>query len=253
LGVESGETIILHSSLLNLGRLEEYDMRSAAEVIIDLILDRIGPNGTLSLLAPFYDYADKQVPFDTAISPVSHLVGVLNVCLASRPESERSANPLFSVASIGAQADFICNQSSTGAVGALSAWGQLTALNARMLHMGSSLERTTIIRHVESLFGVPYLYTKLFTTPVTREGVPVQTPITALLRYKNVPINYDLHDLWNLARNQGLVTQHSLGGSNVTSISVQPFVDLCLQALNENVYAFLEKAPPYIDDQLPLI
>ena len=171
--VTHGRVVLLHSSLLHVGTLKDVIVSETPSLVIQIIYEALAPDGTLVVLAPNYDYADRQKIFDTRNASVSHLVGAINSTLANRDDAERSANPIFSVAAIGGQADLICNQSNATAFSSNSAWDFIAKLKAQILMLGSDLAQLTMIRCIESQVEVPYLYHKSFSTPVLRNGRPI--------------------------------------------------------------------------------
>lgn len=252
LGIAAGDTVLVHSSLMHLGLLSGCSPRQMPECIIDAFLDRLGQAGTLAGLAPDYDYSNRGVPFDTRTSPVAREIGVLNAALAARPEAERSANPIFSLAAIGASAKRICVGSNASAFGAESAWDRAVAAGTKIVMLGASFQRFTLARYIEQRFGVPYLYVKLFRTPVFRNGTEVAMPVTALLRYAHLPLEYDLSRFGELLREKEILRETALGGGTVMVADAAAAVDAGIEALNRDIHYFLAKAPAYGETELPL-
>ena len=54
-GVREGDIVLMHSSLLNLGRLSEVELDDVPGQIIEALVGYLGRSGTLAALAPFYD------------------------------------------------------------------------------------------------------------------------------------------------------------------------------------------------------
>ena len=246
-GISEGDIILVHSSLLHLGQLSGGDPQAMPHRIISALTSYIGKFGTLVALAPNYDYSNKGIPFDTRHSPVAHELGVLSAALAAHPDAERSANPIFSLAALGAMADHICNGSNASAFGSDSAWDRAVGAGAKILLLGSSFERLTIIRYIEQCAGVPYLYVKLFSTKIYRNKVELPYKVTALLRYPNLPINYDLSSFERELCSDGIIKEARLGGGEIKSMDALKCVRTGIQRINNDIHFFLAHPPPYID------
>ena len=252
LGVSEADCVLLHSSLMHIGRFNGCDAHDMPGAIIEVLLEVLEANGTLLTLAPFYDYSNKGQPFDTRRSPVSPEVGVLNAAVAAHPEAERSANPMFSLAGIGKLAGHICNGPNASAFGAESAWDRAVKSGAKMVLLGSSIERFTLVRYIEQRVGVPYLFVKLFCTPVLRDGVALGYPVTALLRYLHLSITYRLAPFGARLSEAGVMREAPLGGGMVKVIDAAEAVAEGIDAAQEDVHFFLAAPPNYVDAEFPI-
>ncbi len=251
-GIAEGDTVIMHSSLLHLGMLSDCEPKAMPGRIVDRLLAVLGSSGTLAALAPCYDYSNDGVPFDTRTSPVSTELGVISANLAARSDAERSSNPIFALAAVGAQADYICNGPNASAFGAESAWDRAVRAGAKILLLGSSFERLTLVRYIEQCAAVPYLYVKMFRTPVLRDGRALPHPVTALLRYAHLPLQYDLSRFEGLLRDAGLLRETALGGGRVCGFDAAGAVRAGIEALADNIHYFLAVAPAYDESAAPL-
>lgn len=246
-GVREGDIVLMHSSLLNLGRLSEVELDDVPGQIIEALVGYLGRSGTLAALAPYYDYSNRGVPFDTRHSPVSHEVGVLNAVLANHTKAERSANPIFSIAAIGYQAEHICNGPNASAFGLDSAWDRAVRAGAKILLLGSSFQRLTIVRYIEQCAGVPYLYVKLFSTKVFRDRIELPYDVTALLRYSNLEITYDLSAFEDELSSNNILKVGHVGGGALLTMSAAECVRVGVRSLNNDIHFFLAKPPSYHD------
>ena len=251
--IAPGATVMMHSSLFHLGRLEGVGLADTPAALIDALLDRLGPEGTLAVPASNWDYGRKNLPFDIRVSPVTKELGVLSAQLASRPDAERSPNPIFSVAAVGAQADFICNGGTAVAFGPDSAWERLARLNGENLFLGCDLTYLSFARYIEFVSGVPYLYNKLFRTPVLDNGRPLDLTVIAPLRYAHCQAEHKMDRFEARLRSAGVLRETRLGGGPVKAVSMNDCLSLGSEALKEDIHFFLEDRPAYAADQLPLL
>lgn len=252
-GVRSGSVLFVHSSLMHLGQMEGESLSAMPQAIYEELRGAIGADGTLGAPAPNWDYGRKAVPFDLRRTPVTRQLGVLSAHLCKMPGSSRSPNPIFSVTANGPQADFICGGGTTSAFGYDSAWDRLYRLDADVLFLGCDLTYLTFARYMEMRFGVPYLYNKLFHTPILDDGAPVASTSTALLRYMHCPVDYDLSRFQARLEQRGLLARAAIGDAPVLRLATGPVFEEGMQALKEDIHAFLAAPPPYVSDQVPLV
>jgi aminoglycoside N3'-acetyltransferase len=105
LGVRRNDTILLRADLSRLGRT---DFR-LSEILIDILLEAVGPRGTISTLTFSKTYpvnaapADKPFDFDTPSNS-----GSLAKLFLQHPDVLRSRHPSTSFAAIGPNAETIC-------------------------------------------------------------------------------------------------------------------------------------------------
>jgi aminoglycoside N3'-acetyltransferase len=253
LGVSAGDTVMVHASLLHLGRMDGVALADIPRAVIAALRARIGREGTLAMLAPFYDYADKGILFDTRTSPVARQIGVLSAAFAAMPTTQRSANPIFALCAEGPAAEAICNASNGASFGSGSAWERLMEGGPKILMLGCGIATLTLVRLIEQRAGVPYLYTKLFATPVSRDGVTLDLKVTALLRYRAAPITYALDGFASRLAREGILREEPLGADAVRLVDARSCVGVGTRMLAADPYAFLAAPPAYTPGELPLI
>lgn len=97
IGLQAGDTVMVHSSLRKLGRVE-----GSPGTVIEALLDAIGPTGDLML--PTFNYT-RPLPapyYDPAETPCR--TGIIPETGRKRPDAVRSLHPSHSVAVIGPDA-----------------------------------------------------------------------------------------------------------------------------------------------------
>lgn len=251
LEIRRGDVLMTHSSLYHLGRMKGVAIRDTASETVDCLRRYLGRHGTLAVPAPNWDYGAKREPFDIATSPVTRALGVVSIHVNALPGRCRSANPIFSVAAIGALAANICDGYSTNAFGHESPWQRMVDLDADMLCLGSDFEFLTFIRYMETRFGVPYLYNKFFDVPVSDNGVAIETPVVAPLRYAHLPIRYAPERFMQRCRDAGILREVQLGDGVSMAVRMRDCFEVGMAALREDLHVFLDGPPDYQADREP--
>ena len=147
LGLETGDTVIVHSSLSSFGEVE-----NGADAVADAILDVIGTQGTI--IVPTFNY-DPGV-YDVATTP--SVVGKITETVRLHKEAIRSNHPTHSVAAIGRLAKQITeDHDKVEAFSRNSALHKAARVGAKILQLGVTQTSNSSIHVAEELAQVPYL------------------------------------------------------------------------------------------------
>ncbi|GAA3766903.1 aminoglycoside N(3)-acetyltransferase [Streptomyces chiangmaiensis] len=157
LGVEPGETLLVHSSLSALGWV-----CGGAVTVVQGLRDALGPDGTLVVPAQTGGLSDPAVwsnppvpeewwetiraampAYDPLVTPTLG-VGVIPETVRTWPGALRSAHPQTSFAALGPRAAEIVDRHDPGCrLGERSPLARLEALGARVLLLGTGYETCT--------------------------------------------------------------------------------------------------------------
>lgn len=156
LGVETGSTVMVHAGLRAVG-----PVRGGAAVVVQALLDALGPGGTLVAYVdfePFFEDDDEdEVPvFDKRIARAALDHGVLHETIRTWPGALRSDHPDAGVAAIGARAEWITAEHPFQyGYGPGTPFARMLEARGQVLMLGAPLDTVTLLHHAEHLAGIP--------------------------------------------------------------------------------------------------
>lgn len=168
--ISSGDLVMVHSSLLGLGRIRDHKMSDAPRAIANCLLEHLGPQGTLVVPAFNFGFCRGEA-FDRQQTP-SDKMGLLSEVVRALPGAVRSRHPMQSIAACGPLAQEICDLDTPSAFDKGGSFDRLLQRNATLLLLGASFQAASVIHYAEQHVGVPYRYWKDFSAPYIDEGKP---------------------------------------------------------------------------------
>jgi aminoglycoside N3'-acetyltransferase len=255
LGVRTGDVVHVHASLFALGAMRDVPSSAIPERVCRVLEEAVGRDGTITVPASFEDYARFGTPYDCVSSPVDAAQGVLSAHVARRPDAFRTFCPMSGVAGFGRLASDICHQSTGSGFGTGSAWDRLYVHDAKMLFLGVRPAKAfTFVVYIQSRFGVPYLYHKLYTVPTSERGNPVSLPITCAVRYldRDYAISENCEPFEQRLVDEQALSSVAVGRGRVFMVpSARRAFDIGTDALKRDLYFFLAQPPRFVPGRIP--
>lgn len=251
-GIRQGDTILVHSDLRILGM--PHPLSDATDLplfYLKALQATVGSKGTLAVPAYFYEYARYGTSFDVDTSPVSLPLGSFSAYLNQQPGRIRSCNPLQSIAAIGYRAEELAGGDSLSGYGTTSPWHRLRMMGGKILFIGVTIQPMTYIHYVEQQYGVPHLYCKIYSTPVSRNGKPLKGHPISAVRYLDFNITYDLSRFEQVLLNQGQLKITEVGKGDIRCVSAEDVYDSGIASLDNDPYFFLKHPPDFIPGKIP--
>ena len=227
LGVEVGDTLLVHSSYKSLG-----PVIGGAMAVIEALQDALGPDGTLIMPTFNFGFCDGE-PFDARTTP-SHM-GALTELVRNDPNSRRVEHPIYSFAVLGARADEAASISDPSSYGASSLFGRLRQWHGKIMIIGLSYnESMTFFHHVEELQEVDYRYSKSFSGMVTNgAGESFERTVTIYVRDLDRGVVTAGDAMGELLANKGLIRSARIGDATVRLMDAQEIFDATVEAMQK--------------------
>ena len=162
LGLRRGQTVLCHTFLPSLGRVQP-----GPETILDTLLEAIGDHGTFVAPTFTYSYFKSEI-YDTEESPST--VGLLGDLVRNRSGAVRSLDPNFSMAAIGPAAGTLMRRDTRNCLGPDSTFDKLIRGDTQVLLLGVDFTALPLFMHLEKMHNVDYRYDKRFTGRTRHNG-----------------------------------------------------------------------------------
>jgi len=188
LGVERGDTIMLHASVKSVGWIV-----GGPDVIIQALLDVLGADGTLMMYVGWEDspyrlnewnmewqqaYLKECPPFDPKTSRAYRKWSILTEYLRTWPGAFRSSNPEASCAAVGARAKWLTeNHPLQYGYGPGSPLAKLCETNGKVLLLGALFDTITLLHYAEHIARVSNKRIVRYKMPILLEGKRVWVKI----------------------------------------------------------------------------
>jgi len=188
LGLGTGDLVMLHASVKAVGWIV-----GGPDVIIQAILDVIGPEGTLMMYvgweeAPYLTIALEEgrgeaylaecPAFDPERSRANRKWSILTEYLRTWPGARRSDHPEASVVAVGAKAAWLTKDHPLNyPYGPGSPFAKLCEAGGKVLLLGSPLNAVTVLHYAETIAEIPDKRIVRYRMPILREGKRVWVEI----------------------------------------------------------------------------
>ncbi len=181
LGVQAGQTVMLHVSVKAIGWIV-----GGPDVVLDALLEVLGPSGTLMMVAGSEDsgygiyewdeakrqaYLEELPPFDITRTRAYRKWSILTEYLRTRPGTVRSRHPDCSFVARGAKAAFLmADQPLSYSLGPGSPLDKLVQCDGEVLLLGSAVSDVTLLHYAEYLLEIPNKKAVRYRTPMLVDG-----------------------------------------------------------------------------------
>jgi aminoglycoside 3-N-acetyltransferase len=209
LGVEEGDTLLVHSSYKSFGEAEGGPL-----TVVQALEAALGPEGTLIMPTFNFDF-NKGVPWDVRTTPSK--MGVLTELVRQDPRARRVFHPFYSFAILGKHADTLGSLRYKSSYERNSVFGKLRDLDGKIMVIGLSYTNSmTFFHHIEQMEGVDYRFLKQFTGEVTDENGNTYTDtFEMLVRDIDKGVVTEVDPMGFLMEEKGIIQVRKIGEADV--------------------------------------
>ncbi|MBI2301202.1 MAG: AAC(3) family N-acetyltransferase [Armatimonadetes bacterium] len=235
-GLGSGDTVLVHSSLSAFGWVE-----GGADAVIDALLEVLGPAGTLVMPTFTWgpNHAAPWVEFDVANTPCE--TGRIPDTFRRRPGVLRGEHVCHSFAACGLRAAEVLGD------GIHPFWRggfeALYRLDAWNLFLGVSLQCCTALHAAEELARVPYRSYRDYAGSVVILPDGSRVPSRAIEYLRQDGSRNDFAKMEEVFDSAGVLRHGRIGNARVLNVRIREVIDCGRELLEADPYA-LSSPPP---------
>lgn len=209
LGVEEGDTLLVHSSYKSFGPVD-----GGPQTVIRALEAALGAEGTLIMPTFNFDFT-KGAPWDVRSTPSQ--MGVLTELVRTDPRAKRVFHPIYSFAVLGKHAEMLGGLRYKSSYERNSVFGKLRDLDGKIMVIGLSYTNSmTFFHHIEQMEGVEYRFLKQFTGQVTDENGNTYTDtFEMLVRDIDKGVVTEVNPMGELMEKAGIVKVRRIGEAEV--------------------------------------
>lgn len=235
--INPGDVVLVHASLLTLGRFTDTADADAAGAITGTIREHLGADGTL--VAPTFNFGFcRGQTYDRQHTP-SEGMGNLAEAIRTAPGAFHGAHPIQSIAAVGRHAADICGRDTESAYGLGGPFDRMLQLGAKLLLFGVSLQPASLIHYAEERCAVPYRYWKSFAGPYTDAGHTEQRRYKMFVRDMDANPRLALRVLEDELARRHTIRVASLGAGRIRSCTFADFHQAATELLTDDPYTLL--------------
>ncbi|MGE4297652.1 MAG: AAC(3) family N-acetyltransferase [Desulfovibrionaceae bacterium] len=250
-GVGRGDMVMVQSALPTLGAVEGAPQGDAYPAFFHAAFREVlGEEGTLCVLTSSEDYARHGVPFHLESTPSQS--GMFSEYVRGLPRVVRSAHPITSITAEGPAAQAVCGGAHHEGYGWDSPWGRLHRADAWMLSLGLGLARgMAFLHYIEALYGVPYLYVRVYDTPVHAAGAEAPGPFTMHVRFLDFEVQQEYAAFERHLVATGAAREVRVGRGRLQAVRSSVAFDEGIRWLRRDRYGFLAAPPAFRKGEVP--
>ena len=249
-GLTRGDIVYIHSRLFTLGKMKEGNTKEElCKRILDAFFEVISDDGTL--VVPAFTTQTQRYGMPFILEETECMTGIFSEYIRCRPDSVRSLHPINSVTAIGKRKFEICKDTSASNYGIDSPFDRMLQMEAKAVNLGMDIYSNSWAHYLEAVYGVPHVYNKLLDVAVYEKGKRVDKSFFGNLRYLdfNISNNYKYFDSVLIERN--LLKIERIGNGDVSCISSVTYMQVGLELLKKDPYAFLDAPPSFRPGEKP--
>lgn len=158
LGLKKNQDVLMHTSLISLGIIEE-----GVKGFYKSLRNTLGPEATIIVPTFTYSFRKKEV-FDIKNTPAPKQLGPFCEFIRNLKNNTRSSDPLFSFSAQGPKAKLLMKRNSKNCFGPSSVFDNFYKHKIKILALGLKYSTgITPFIHIEKLSKVPYRNDRVFT------------------------------------------------------------------------------------------
>lgn len=251
-GLKKGDKVFVTSDVKGLlYDLMHHEDETDLSILIDSIIDIIGPEGTL--VFPTFNWSFcGGTAFDYYKTPCK--TGSLGKIAMSRDDFKRTKHPIYSFAVWGKDKDVMCAMDNQSSFGNDSPFAFMVENGYRNLFIDKDLEHSFVFVHyVEQSVGISYRYLKDFTADYTDEnGVTSKKTYSMNVRDLDLDVTNVIYAFEDEFIEKGIMKRFFLNDIEYKIIELRDAYPIMAEDVRHNrsrrICSYVGQDNPYLDE-----
>jgi aminoglycoside 3-N-acetyltransferase len=215
LGIGRGDTVLLHSSIINLDWRSAGGMEKLVQNIYDDFLNVIGDEGTLIVPTFSFDFTNNSPNGYWSLDSSESDMGVLTEYVRQKDESERTVHPFYSFCIVGNNSEEIGRIHSVDTFSREYVFGYLHENNYKIMILGTDYNNAmTFFHYVEQDNGldINYRYKKKFRGLMSIRGKEIKASYYMMVRNLDMGVKTNVNPMGSKLEENGTIETGQVGG-----------------------------------------
>lgn len=235
LGIRQGDTVCVHSQLYSLG-MAGMPRNEYLNMIIKVLKEAVGENGTLIMPAFSYSFCRKEI-FDVQKSKST--VGILTEFFRTSGDVSRTVHPIFSFSVWGRRREEFTDI-STDAFSMESVYGRMIQGNDKMVLLGAD-KGYTIYYLAEESVGVSHRFFKDFSGIVRDGEKEYELTVPYYVRHLDKRSEENPQSVSRYLLEKGIERSVPFGWGSISGFQCRPMFESIVEKLKDDETYFLKE------------
>jgi aminoglycoside 3-N-acetyltransferase len=216
LGIEHGDTVLLHSSMIGLDWKESGGMKTLVEQLYSDLKEVIGSKGTLVVPSFSFDFTNNSPNGYWSLENSESDMGVLTEYIRKRTESERTVHPFYSFCIVGNKREDMGKSHSIDSFSRKYIFGRIHEENAKIIILGTDYNNAmTFFHYIEqdNEVDIEYRYKKGFSGLIDIKGKEIESEYYMMVRNLDMGVETNVNPMGSKLEDNGVIkTKKVCGG-----------------------------------------
>nr|MBP3724932.1 AAC(3) family N-acetyltransferase [Campylobacter sp.] len=236
LQIKQGDTLSLHTSVLNLG-FPVVQTQIYLQTLCEILFEAVGEEGTIAMPTFTYSFCKGEI-YDPQKS--FSKMGSLNEFFRKN-YAKRTLDPNFSYAIWGKKSDYLLNADTKESFGDDGIFARLRNINAKLLDIGNTYD-LTFWHYIEKIAKVSYRFDKKFNGQICDNGKIYDTYNIYFVRDLNRPSICDFRRIYEyLKQNLHSYKQANIAQTKIICFDLNETFEISTKKLKIDEKYFLKK------------
>lgn len=235
LGLETGDTVLVHSSLIGFNWKQYGGMEEFVDVVFESLQEVVGETGTLIFPVFNFSFSNNSPEGYWSLKETESDMGVLTEYVRQHEDSVQTVHPFYSVVIIGDGAEEMGKIHNRNSFSEDYIFGEIHDRNAQILILGLEYnEAMTFFHYIEQQEGVDYRFKKNFHGTIEIHGKEYYDTYSMMVRDLDRGVETHVNPMGERLEEEDVISTATFGGSEAKLGRAKEIYDATAQKMTED-------------------